>query len=159
MDQDKLNSILIKLQPRQKQLADVLFSTTDTMTQVHQAMQYLLTILQDPNYAISIAPEDWAKIFEALVASQKVSGDFITDQARIAEKAPQTVQNVYAILTGQCTPSSQEKAIDVIENTSSFVIPAEIAPIQNALQQTLDRRFEVDRFSPLEGIIDEEEST
>ena len=156
--QEKIDKILETLKPKQKQLADLLFSDTDAMTRIHRVQNMMLDILADPVYLSRLSADEWTKVFSALTEADAVKGSFINEQARLSKDAPTAVQNVFAILAGQLSTNIannqivDKTSVNSVESAATYEIPAEILPIKQAIQSTLDARVGIDR----EAIIDVE---
>lgn len=142
-NQDDFEQDIEALKPKKKQMLDVLYSTNDTITRIHKLRTLLMDSIATPAYLAGLSPEEWSMVMNSLTEAEKVSGGFINDQARIAEKAPQAVQNVFAILAGQA--NVQQVTTKKEEQTESYQLPTDILPIQQALQTSLDRKFNIDR--------------
>ena len=62
----------------------------------------------------------------------------------IAEKLP-VIQNSYSIIAGQINTQNIAQKSDEFKEENTFEIPKEIMPIQQAIQSTMDSRFNIDR--------------
>lgn len=157
--QKRIDAILEDLKPKQKQLADLLFSNTDSMAHVHRVQSLMLNAISDPYFLSRLSAEDWATIYNALTMSDKVKGEFLNEQARLAKDAPPAVQNVYAILANGMLPKQDPRQIEAKkeQDTSAqpFEIPSDILPIQQELQYTLDKRTGIDRRGAMDQLADE----
>lgn len=159
-NQNDIEKALESLKPKQKQMLDVLYSSNDMITKIHGLRKLLMDSISSPAYLAGLSPEDWSRVMDSLTEAEKVTGSFINDQARIAEKAPQAVQNVFAVLAGQA--NVQQVTTQQKEPTETYQIPTDILPIQQALQTSLDRKFNIDRTAAIkeyegtENIVDVE---
>lgn len=138
--EENIDNIIQNCSSQKKELADVLFSTTDIITKIHSLRSMMIESISDPQYLSMLTPEQWVLISDSLTHAESVSGEYINTQAKIAEKIP-SVQNVYMQLAGNNTNEAPKQ----LEDQSSFKIPEEILPIQQAVQSTMDSRFGIDR--------------
>ena len=147
-----IDEIIKKNLPQKKQLTDVLFSSTEIITKIHDIRSNMIDAINDKDYLAQITPEEWALISDALTNAEAVSVNFINTQARIAEKIPEA-QQVFNIIAGQInTQINQEKELQN-KKESTFEVPKEIIPIQQAIQSTMDSKFGIDRNKIIENYI------
>ena len=143
--EENIDNIIQNCSTQKKELADVLFSTTNIITKIHSLRSMMIDSISDPQYLSMLTPEQWVLISEALTNAESVSGEYINTQAKIAEKIP-SVQNVYMQLAGNSSGGAPKQ----LEEQSSYQIPEEILPIQQAVQSTMDSRFGIDRTKILD---------
>lgn len=141
---DKINEIITKNTSQKKQLSDVLYSATDMITKIHNLKSMMIETISDPQYLNQLAPEQWALINDSLTQSEATTSEFLNTQARIAEKLP-VIQNSYSIIAGQINAQNITQKSDESKEENTFEIPKEIMPIQQAIQSTMDSRFNIDR--------------
>lgn len=141
---DKINEIISKNISQKKQLSDVLYSATDMITKIHNLKSMMIETISDPQYLSQLTPEQWALINESLTNSEATTSEFLNTQARIAEKLP-VIQNSYSIIAGQINTQNIAQKSDEFKEEKTFEIPKEIMPIQQAIQSTMDSRFNIDR--------------
>lgn len=141
---DKINEIITKNTSQKKQLSDVLYSATDMITKIHNLKSMMIETISDPQYLNQLAPEQWALINDSLTHSEATTSEFLNTQARIAEKLP-VIQNSYSIIAGQINAQNITQKSDESKEENTFEIPKEIMPIQQAIQSTMDSRFNIDR--------------
>lgn len=141
---DKINEIISKNTSQKKQLSDVLYSATDMITKIHNLKSMMIETISDPQYLNQLAPEQWALINDSLTQSEATTSEFLNTQARIAEKLP-VIQNSYSIIAGQINAQNITQKSDESKEENTFEIPKEIMPIQQAIQSTMDSRFNIDR--------------
>lgn len=155
---DKINEIIEKnASPQKTQLADILFSSIDMISRIHNLRNMMIETISDPSYISQLDAEQWALINDSITKSESTEADFVNSQTRIAEKVP-AAQNIYTVLAGQI--NNTQNTIQIEDKSSNkeeevYEIPAEIRPIQQAIQSTLDSRMGIDRSK----IIEEYESS
>lgn len=155
---DKINEIIEKnVSPQKTQLADILFSSIDMISRIHNLRNIMIEAISDPSYISQLDAEQWSLINDSITKSESTEADFVNSQTRIAEKVP-AAQNIYTILAGQI--NNTQNTIQIEDKSSNkeekvYEIPAEIRPIQQAIQSTLDSRMGIDRSK----IIEEYESS
>ena len=154
---DSSDELLESLKPKDKQLLDVLYSNNNMIAKIHWIKSQMIDAIASPSFLSSLSPEDWAEVMNALTESERVAGDYNINYAKLSEKAPAAVQNVFAILAGQVNTQVNAAPQQAVEAKQGYEIPSDVLPIQQALQTSLDSRFGIDRTSALNEFEHQEE--